>query len=75
MSLTTLEPDYRASAREWHCPQCGKPMRMTHTRQNHTGRDSYRVRCADPRHYLGPWKPTEQAAYAAAKTQLDGESS
>lgn len=70
--MMTDNTDYWKLAGEYHCPQCGRPLRMRHSRQNHTGRDSYRVRCMDPRHYLGPWKPTEREAYMAAKAELDG---
>lgn len=66
------EPDYWALAARHHCPDCGKPLRMRHTRQNYTGRDVYRVRCTDPRHWLGPWKPTEAAAYQAMLDQFKG---
>lgn len=70
---TGIHSDYRQLAARYHCPQCGRKLHMRHTRMNHTGRDSYRMRCNDPRHWLGPWKPTMQAAYQAAAIILDGQ--
>ncbi|NEG56149.1 hypothetical protein [Bifidobacterium platyrrhinorum] len=70
----TDHTDYWKLAGEYHCPQCARPLHMRTAQQNHTPRTSYRVRCTDPRHYLGPWKPSEREAYEAARKQLDGES-
>ncbi|MBT1171984.1 hypothetical protein JS528_01135 [Bifidobacterium sp. MA2] len=51
----------------WFCPFCGNPMTVHRDIANDTGRVSYSVACADPRHYA----TKSHASVGACEAELD----
>lgn len=64
--------DYDKNTARLHCPQCGQPLHLRHAVDDR-GADSYRVRCTNPDHYKGPWRPSKGGAFEAANRILQGE--